>query len=88
MLLLEACAQLAIAAASQTTGVFAVRPVITSYAVNFAQFVERGVETTLAARVSAADASAGSLAPSVVDITISQQNTVSGTTTMKVALAL
>ena len=88
MLLLEACAQLAIAAASQTTGVSAARSAITAYGVNFAQFVERGVETTLAARVSTADPNAGSLAPAVVDITISQQDVVSGTTSMKVALTL
>jgi hypothetical protein len=75
MLLLEACAQLALAAARATQAGPA--PLgIASYAVNFAQFVECGIPTTLSACVNG---------DRTVHISISQQDTVSGTTTLTLA---
>jgi hypothetical protein len=74
MLLLEACAQLAIAAARIASPERT--PVgIRSYAVNFAQFVECGIPTRVAASVGSES----------VCVSISQQGVLSGTTTMTVA---
>ncbi len=75
MLLLEACAQLALAAARPAQA----QPVplgIAAYAVNFAQFVECGIPTTLSARVNA---------DRTVQISISQHDILSGTTTLTLA---
>jgi 3-hydroxymyristoyl/3-hydroxydecanoyl-(acyl carrier protein) dehydratase len=75
MLLLEACAQLAMAAARVTlTGPIPLG--ITSYEVNFAQFVECGIPTTLSARADG---------DRTVQVTISQQQVLSGTTTLTLA---
>jgi len=76
MLLLEGCAQLALTAFAATTSVPRGRSAINSYAVNFAQFVECGLPTTLTARVNADDD---------VEIVICQPDVVCGTTTMRVA---
>jgi 2-oxo-3-(phosphooxy)propyl 3-oxoalkanoate synthase len=76
MLLLEGCAQLALAAFAQATSVLPGRSAIRAYEVNFSQFVECGLPTTLAARVNAEDD---------VEIIISQPDVVCGTTTMRVA---
>jgi 3-hydroxymyristoyl/3-hydroxydecanoyl-(acyl carrier protein) dehydratase len=76
MLLLEGCAQLALAAFAETTSVPRGRTAICSYAVNFAQFVECGLPTTLTAQVNADDD---------VEIVICQPDVVCGTTTMRVA---
>jgi hypothetical protein len=76
MLLLEGCAQLALAAFAQTTSVFPGRAAISAYEVNFSRFVECGLPTTLVARVNAEDD---------VEIVISQPDAVCGTTTMRVA---
>jgi hypothetical protein len=73
MLLLEGCAQLAMTASPAATSKTPLG--IGSYEVNFAQFVECGIPTVLAARVSG----------DTVDISISQRDAVAGTTRMKVA---
>lgn len=74
MLLLEGCAQLAMAAAQAAAP--ARSPAgIRSYDVNFAQFVEIGVPTRLAA----------SAAGETVRLAISQNDALAGTTTMTVA---
>lgn len=76
MLLLEGCAQLAVSAFAQTTSVSAARSRVSDYEVNFAQFVERGLPTTLTAHVNAEDD---------VEIAISQADALCGTTKMRVA---
>jgi 2-oxo-3-(phosphooxy)propyl 3-oxoalkanoate synthase len=76
MLLLEGCAQLALAAFGRTNSVSARRSAIAAYEVNFAQFVECGLPTTLSAAVNADDD---------VEITITQPDVVCGTTTLRVA---
>jgi A-factor biosynthesis hotdog domain len=87
MLLLEGCAQLALAAfaetasAPQTSGV-------RGYDMNFAQFVECHLPTTLTARVSPAQMNNGSVVSATVQISIAQQNVVCGTTTMSVAFPI
>lgn len=74
MLLLEACAQLATAVA-RAAAPGRTPAGIRSYDVNFAQFVELGVPTRLAASVTG----------DMVRVAISQNETLSGTTTMTVA---
>ena len=76
MLLLEACAQLALATFEDVTSVPSGRSAICSYDVDFAQFVEPGLPTTLTAQVNAEDD---------VEIVILQPDVVCGTTTMRVA---
>jgi hypothetical protein len=76
MLLLEGCAQLALAAFEDITSVPSGRSAVCSYDVDFAQFVERGMPTTLTAQVNAEDD---------VEIVITQPDVVCGTTTMRVA---
>ncbi len=76
MLLLEGCAQLALAAFEDVTSVPSGRSAVCAYDVDFAQFVERGMPTTLAAQVNAEDD---------VEIVITQPDVVCGTTTMRVA---
>lgn len=76
MLLLEGCAQLALAAFAEATSVSPARSAVSAYKMNFLQFVECGRPTTLAAQVNAEDD---------VEIVISQPDVVCGTTTMRVA---
>ena len=76
MLLLEGCAQLALAAFAEATSVSAARSAVSAYRMNFLQFVECGRPITLAAQVNAEDD---------VEIAISQSDVVCGTTTMRVA---
>jgi hypothetical protein len=75
MLLLEGCAQLAMAASLATASGTPLG--IRSYHVNFSQFVECGIPTVLTARVDG----------DTVDLTIAQRDTVAGTTKMDVAFA-
>ena len=87
MLLLEACAQLALTAFGETTGVEAAG--ISAYDVNFTQFVETGIPTTLTARVDRVEvygATAGDIRWPSVRLVISQQATVCGTATLHLAL--
>jgi len=84
MLLLEGCAQLALTAFGETTGVEAAG--ISAYDVSFRQFVESGVETKLTAHADAARNIDGLASAPVVCLLISQQNTVCGTTTIHLAL--
>jgi 3-hydroxymyristoyl/3-hydroxydecanoyl-(acyl carrier protein) dehydratase len=74
MLLLEACAQMALAA-GKASSPSSSQPSVRSYEVNFAQFVEIGTPTTMIATVDGER----------VQIAISQQDTVSGTTTVTLA---
>lgn len=78
MLLLEACAQLALTAYRESTDI---RPLgITAYATHFTQFVECNVPVTLTASVSPDSAVIG--LPPTVAIVISQQGVVCGTTSI------
>jgi hypothetical protein len=88
MLLLEACAQLVLAAMAETAPSLpdARRPAIAAYGVTFAQFVECDLPTTLTARPSAGDGTAAE-APAF-DIVISQRGAVAGTAHFRVALPL
>ncbi|PYS39834.1 MAG: hypothetical protein DMG14_12665, partial [Acidobacteria bacterium] len=85
MLLLEGCAQLAMAAFAKTTSVPARKLGIWAYDVNFVQFVERDLPITLTAHLDTAEKNSCSVLPTTVHISISQQNVVSGTATMSVA---
>jgi hypothetical protein len=85
MLLLEGCAQLALAAFAETVSAPSGTSVVSGYDVNFAQFVECHLPTTLAARVTPAQTSSGGALPTTVQISIAQQNVVCGTITMSVA---
>lgn len=76
MLLLEGCAQLALAAFAEATSVSPARSAVSAYTMNFLQFVECGRPTTLTAQVNADDD---------VEIVISQPDVVCGTTAMRVA---
>jgi 3-hydroxymyristoyl/3-hydroxydecanoyl-(acyl carrier protein) dehydratase len=87
MLLLEGCAQLAQAAFGETIGADAAG--VTGYEVNFTQFVETGIPATLTARVDRVDAygaTAGDIRWPSVRLVISQQATVCGTATLRLAL--
>jgi 2-oxo-3-(phosphooxy)propyl 3-oxoalkanoate synthase len=88
MLLLEGCAQLALAALAQSGVGRAARAAITGYAIDFAQFVECSLPTTLTARWSPADPAgrAGPLA--TIDIAISQRDLVSGMAKLSVGFAI
>ena len=83
MLLLEACAQLAVAAYRETTGLKALG--ISAYAASFTQFVERGLPATLTAQVNAHHAASG-IPPLSVTVAMSQMGVVCGTTTILLAL--
>jgi 3-hydroxymyristoyl/3-hydroxydecanoyl-(acyl carrier protein) dehydratase len=79
MLLLEGCAQLAVAASAEAA---AVPPAgIAAYEVNFAQFVECGIPAILEAELHSTPATDG--APATVEVTISQAGVVAGTATMR-----
>lgn len=78
MLLLEACAQLALTAYHESTDI---RPLgITAYATHFTQFVECDTPVTLTASVSPDSAVVG--LPPTVALVISQQGVVCGTTSI------
>jgi hypothetical protein len=82
MLLLEACAQLALTAYTEATGV---QPVgISAYATNFTQFVECDTPATLTARVNCDPVATG--LPHSVSLCISQQGALCGTTSILLAL--
>jgi len=87
MLLLEGCAQLAMAVVSKTASVPARQLGICGYDVNFVQFVERDFPITLTAHLHAAETNSIGVLPPTVHVSISQQNVVSGTATMSVAFA-
>jgi 3-hydroxymyristoyl/3-hydroxydecanoyl-(acyl carrier protein) dehydratase len=79
MLLLEGCAQLALSAFAEAHSLPPGSSGVAAYDVDFAQFVECGIPVTLTAHVKA---------DRVVRISISQQNVVSGTTTMSIAFPI
>jgi hypothetical protein len=87
VLLLEGCAQLTTASLAQLSAVDLARLSICDYSVNFAQFVERDLPTTLTARVSSEPATVPGILPLVTTVTISQQDVVSGTAMMRVGLS-
>jgi 2-oxo-3-(phosphooxy)propyl 3-oxoalkanoate synthase len=83
MLLLEGCAQLALTAFGESTGIEASG--IAAYEVSFSQFVETGVPTTLTADVQGFDiAVAGARPP--VRIGISQNGQACGTVALQLAV--
>jgi 3-hydroxymyristoyl/3-hydroxydecanoyl-(acyl carrier protein) dehydratase len=79
MLLLEGCAQLALAAFAGTGGIES--PGISAYEVSFTQFVEPAFETTLVARVEEQDAGRSPL----VRLAIWQLGAACGTATFHLA---
>jgi hypothetical protein len=85
MLLLEGCAQLALTAFAEATSIAPGVSGIGAYDVNFVQFVECGVPTTLTARVNADPSCAADVVPSTVQITIAQRGAVAGTATVRIA---
>jgi len=85
MLLLEGCAQLAMAAVSGSPSVPARTLAIRGYEMNFVQFVECGLPITLTAHVIEDASDTTGLQPPVVHVDISQNGAVSGTATMGVA---
>jgi hypothetical protein len=87
MLLLEGCAQLAMAACA-VAGHAPGRAAVASYAVNFQQFIECDVPAALTARVEVERAADRSGAPVTVHTAISQGDVVAGTARMSVAFAL
>jgi hypothetical protein len=86
MLLLEGCAQLAVAAIAEDAAASPADLWIAGYGVNFAQFVEPGIPVTLTARLVETAETNDSL-KAAVRVDISQQDVVSGTTTMTVAFS-
>jgi 3-hydroxymyristoyl/3-hydroxydecanoyl-(acyl carrier protein) dehydratase len=85
MLLLEGCAQAALAAFAEATSVPRWASAIGAYDVDFGQFVECGLQTTLTAHVNAAQSEDGGVLQSTVAVTISQAGVVAGTATMRIA---
>jgi hypothetical protein len=80
MLLLEGCGQLARSAATQASRSAAAQ--LYSCDVNFVQFVELDVPTTLTARVSPADIDGESVVHMTATVIISQHGLAAGTATM------
>jgi 3-hydroxymyristoyl/3-hydroxydecanoyl-(acyl carrier protein) dehydratase len=87
MLLLEGCAQLAVAAVSRTTSTAPEELTVSAYDVNFAQFVEPGHPIVLTAHLKPAGGNTDATLPAV-EISIAQQNVVSGATTMSVVSSI
>jgi 3-hydroxymyristoyl/3-hydroxydecanoyl-(acyl carrier protein) dehydratase len=83
MLLLEGCAQAALAAFTGATGVPRWSAAVRAYEVNFAQFVERGLPIALTAQPAPENGEGHR--PPAVRVEISQQGVVAGTATMHVA---
>jgi hypothetical protein len=87
MLLLEGCTQLAMAAVSKTTSIPQRHLAISACDVNFRQFVECDAPVTITAQVDRCGNGTNSPGPHVINISISQQNTLSGTATLSVAVS-
>jgi 2-oxo-3-(phosphooxy)propyl 3-oxoalkanoate synthase len=87
MLLLEGCAQLAVGAFASSDGVASRRPAIVAYTVDFTQFVECGVSTTLTARTSPDHLVAGATVPPV-EIAIAQRGIAAGTARMTIGFSM
>ena len=83
MLVLEGCAQLALAACAETGAVPSQRMTLMAYDVEFTRFVERHVPTTLTARVSTDETSASATAPRI-EIVVSQSGAVAGIARMTI----
>lgn len=92
MLLLEGCAQLAVAAVAESGLAGSRQAAITAYHADFTQFVECGLPTMLTARVVAghgADVANRSVHEGVtVEIVTSQQDVVAGTARLQVGFAI
>jgi hypothetical protein len=83
MLLLEACAQLAVVGYREATGL---KPLgVSAYAASFTQFIESGVPATLTAQINAHQTSNG-IPPLSVTVTMSQMGVACGTMTILLAL--
>jgi len=86
MLLLEGCAQLALAAAAAAGG--APQPSgVTAYDMTFSQFVERGIVTTLSADVDTTGCGPGAVRPPAVRISITQEGAPCGEAIVGLAAA-
>lgn len=92
MLLLEGCAQLAVAAVAESGLAASRQAAITAYEADFTQFVECSLPTMLTARVvagHAAEVSSRSVHDAVtVEIVTSQQDVVAGTARLQVGFAI
>jgi hypothetical protein len=85
MLLLEGCVQLAVGAFAESAVAASKRPAVVAYDVDFTQFVECGLPTTLKARMTAGQGRGpGAIAPPI-EIVISQRGITAGIATMSVA---
>jgi 2-oxo-3-(phosphooxy)propyl 3-oxoalkanoate synthase len=82
MLLLEGCAQLSLGACAQAGLAPSSRMALMSYDMDFTQFVECNVPTTLTARVST-DRAGGSMAPPI-EVVVSQRDAVAGIARMSI----
>jgi hypothetical protein len=85
MLLLEGSAQVALTAFAETTSIPHGLSWVGAYDVDFTQFVECGVPTTLTAHVNAPGPHTGGVLPSTVQVRIFQEDVVAGTATMRIA---
>jgi A-factor biosynthesis hotdog protein len=83
MLLLEGCAQLALTAFGESSGIEASG--IAGYEVSFSQFVETGIPTTLTADVDRFDIAVAGAQPRV-RIVISQNGQACGTVALQLAV--
>jgi hypothetical protein len=88
MLLLEGCGQLAVSAFAESGAATPSRPAVTAFDVDFTQFVECGVPTTLTARVIADGAGAADARLLPIEIVISQRGLVSGTAGMSIGFSI
>jgi hypothetical protein len=86
MLLLEGCAQLALDAFA-ASHVTARRAAVIAYDMNFTQFVECDLPTTLAARLSCGHTIGAEATRHAVEISVWQRGSVSGTATMTIGVS-
>jgi 3-hydroxymyristoyl/3-hydroxydecanoyl-(acyl carrier protein) dehydratase len=84
MLLLEACAQLSLGACAQAGLAPSPRMALMAYDMDFTQFVECNVPTTLSARVSTEQASSAPAMAPAIEIVVSQRGAVAGIARMSI----
>jgi len=84
MLLLEGCAQLALGAVAQSAAASSARAAVMAYDMDFTQFVECTLPTTLTARPVS---SSGPLAPSI-EIIVSQRGVMAGVARLTVGFSI
>lgn len=84
MLLLEACAQLSFGACAQAGRAPSPRMALMAYDMDFTQFVDCHVPTTLSARVLTDEASGSPAMAPAIDIVVSQRGAVAGIARMRI----